>query len=598
MKNSQLFDYAYLAMASYSDFSNIDLDAKGKVKEKSIYNALRDQDRLGGFASLVSGNYDVLAHWKDGNPGWGLTPLLKSIFLNEGSGFSATLFKSNVTNSKYVLSIRGTDGWKDAGGEDVNIVRMGLAYKQIIDLYNFWTQMHTPLGQVYEAARLVDLDYLKEKRADLIYILRNLSNKEYNSLELQWQKQEELENIEKEIKRVEALPRFGQSENNLNYAIDFIPSNRLYKSDSDYAYGNGVLVDYKDKIDIVGHSLGGHLVRALISIAPDSFEQAWGFNGAGYGRVSSPLSPNAINNINKIFKILNLKTGQSSAHVKFINLIAQKGPDVVTNDWFFGLKQLENYHIFTENWNFKEVFGHGIRPIVRSLGVMSLFASLDTELDNMKIKDFLKIMNPLFEIASQDDNFSTEAILNKLFLQLTGNKLDLPKDNDFGIYHSIKVLQDIILGSESREGLSGKLKIFVNLPQNNSELVSKASTKEGIAARYALKYLNPFTLEGDILYKEKPDNSVLYTKNGMLKQDLIKLQLFDPNDKNTFAGMTAEYIAQRADMLKLTLESNWDKLSKTHNNTLYIDIDANIAATHTVIPDKNIYDTRGCLQFV
>ncbi len=130
MSNKYISDYVYLAEASYADFSGTYQDDK-----TAIINTKPDKPKPAEFAQLVTENYTVEAHWKDGaGDGWG------SIFSSE-SGFSATLFKgigdgTDGKNSGYVLAMKGSLGTKDfiiADGGD--IVLDGFALKQPITLF-------------------------------------------------------------------------------------------------------------------------------------------------------------------------------------------------------------------------------------------------------------------------------------------------------------------------------------------------------------------------------------------------------------------------------------------------------------------------------
>src|SRR5437868_97833 len=67
---------------------------------------------------------------------------------SSASGFQSILFHDKIDN-KYVLAIRGSEQflqdfvWADGG----NIGDYGYAASQSLDLYRYWKQLQTPLGQ-------------------------------------------------------------------------------------------------------------------------------------------------------------------------------------------------------------------------------------------------------------------------------------------------------------------------------------------------------------------------------------------------------------------------------------------------------------------
>jgi len=60
------------------------------------------------------------------------------------SGFSATLLKNRKTGA-YSYAIRGTAGGTDIAADVGDIVLDGLAMDQIVDMYNHWMKLLTPL---------------------------------------------------------------------------------------------------------------------------------------------------------------------------------------------------------------------------------------------------------------------------------------------------------------------------------------------------------------------------------------------------------------------------------------------------------------------
>lgn len=179
-KNSTLFNYAYLSAASYSDLVDA-LNGNGAVKkETSIEEAigLFMKKEIGSeLTNWIESNYKVMSQWRDSNNSNYNDINERAILENkDNSGFSATLFRAKddykSNTSKYILAFRGTKGPGDIFKTDVgDIVLDGLAYEQIIDLYNYWQQLRTEKGKTYKAAYVYDiekeLEALKKQELDL-----------------------------------------------------------------------------------------------------------------------------------------------------------------------------------------------------------------------------------------------------------------------------------------------------------------------------------------------------------------------------------------------------------------------------------------------
>ena len=301
IKNSTLFNYAYLSAASYSDLvdalSTSDTVEKKIAIEKAIGHSMKEE--VGSkLTDWITSHYDIISQWRDSNNS-NYNDINEKVILKnkDNSGFSATLFrvkddyKSNT--SKYILAFRGTKGSGDIFNTDIgDIVLDGLAYEQIIDLYNYWQQLRTEKGKTYKAAYVYDiekeLEALKKQELDLSAAI---------------DKQQEVALIRKKIKEIKDIEEgnkfFYFHELNSKkihdddsatflgkFYIDFRDSSEVYKN-KEHIYGLGLLSN-DDKIDIAGHSLGGHLAMAFYRLFPEVVEHAWGFNGAGYGKKDNP----------------------------------------------------------------------------------------------------------------------------------------------------------------------------------------------------------------------------------------------------------------------------------------------------------------------
>lgn len=128
---------ADLAEAAYIDFGTVGLSG---LRDAALGEALRTSgvswpsSRTGEFIK----NWRVVAHQPD-----------------TSSGFSGTVFERVNPKSgeeRYVFAARGTAGIVDIAEDLANLVANGLAWQQIIDMYNWWKELSTPLGSTYKRA--------------------------------------------------------------------------------------------------------------------------------------------------------------------------------------------------------------------------------------------------------------------------------------------------------------------------------------------------------------------------------------------------------------------------------------------------------------
>ena len=140
------------------------------------------------------------------------------------AGFAATLFRERGTN-KAVLAIRGTEGGLfgvDRQDANFQILRHGIADRQIVAMYNYVERLRAPLG------------------ADVAQYA---------------------------IDRIEA-PGTGRV---ISYALRRAPD----------GVGLGK-IGANETIDVTGHSLGGHLAIALSRLYPTLTDKVYAYNSAGF----------------------------------------------------------------------------------------------------------------------------------------------------------------------------------------------------------------------------------------------------------------------------------------------------------------------------
>jgi pimeloyl-ACP methyl ester carboxylesterase len=314
---------------------------------------------------------------------------------NTASGFSATLFQrvgSGAGSGEYVFAARGTE--PDAGGgvdlsADVgDLVLDGLAWEQIVDMYNFWKQLSTPVGQTYQKARLLLSEYPPESNRPGIR---------------------------------DTLP-FGPQ---LLRTIEFQTA-----SDS---LG---LIDSAAVVDVTGHSLGGHLSSAFSRLFPANTNAAYGINGAGYGNALGS------GNIAYVFSRLG---GASSFDPNIIEtLYGSAGPNLVTQNLGIGLAQAGRHDpLFTESvFAAGATLGHGAPQMADSAAVYDIFIRLDNRGTYESPSIFLPRLLPIFQNAASSANRSLEEMVLSIarFFKLDDSEIST---NDRQALHSrIRLIED------------------------------------------------------------------------------------------------------------------------------------------------------------
>jgi hypothetical protein len=271
---NKLFELAQLAEAAYANL----------IPGKSLINELQNADFNMKFslvqATEFAANWQVVHHQSDTTSGYSGT-LFKYIGNDPNSGF---------TNGELVFSQRGTAGiLSDLVVTDLHqITENGLAFRQIVDMYNYWQRLTAASGATVHEAHLVVADPFTTPHDKLI-----------------------IESV--------LLTPFAY------WTIEF----------TDVANAGLGLANISNLTDITGHSLGGHLADAFTRLfGVDSTS----INGAGFPTGLIPgLGLTAGNNIPNLFSMLG---GFAIFPTNSIdNIYGDKMPQIVSMDSIFGLKQ-------------------------------------------------------------------------------------------------------------------------------------------------------------------------------------------------------------------------------------------------------------------
>jgi len=143
-----LFQQAQLAQAAYASF----FDNAGNLvtTNAGVIRALQN----GGMSETQATAF--VAQWR-----------VVDQMQNTTSGFSATTFErlnaDGTGSGQYAFAPRGTEPFAQGGVDlrqaDLTQIRGdGLAYSQIVDMYNYWGSLKATAGQSYQAAQLQTLD--------------------------------------------------------------------------------------------------------------------------------------------------------------------------------------------------------------------------------------------------------------------------------------------------------------------------------------------------------------------------------------------------------------------------------------------------------
>ena len=156
--NLDLLDSALLAEAAYAEF----LQPNGQLKSLAdIRAALVAKDWSGTQATEFLLDYRVI-HQQP----------------NTATGFSATLFEklnNGVPTGQYVFAARGTEPTAQFGLDlavDIgDLVLDGLAWSQVVDMYNYWKRLTTAPGQTLECRQLFPVVLITEWLKYLSFLL-------------------------------------------------------------------------------------------------------------------------------------------------------------------------------------------------------------------------------------------------------------------------------------------------------------------------------------------------------------------------------------------------------------------------------------------
>ncbi|MGC4395386.1 hypothetical protein [Hydrogenophaga sp. T2] len=446
---------------------------------------------------------------------------------NTTSGFSATLFERTDPEAgepRFAVAVRGTEGnvlsqvYPDLISADIaDLVANGLAWEQILDMYNWWQSISTPSTSDYQVASAVPITGLAasariaEGRTDVV---------------------------------VEA----GQA-----WQIVLSPSAQP---------GLG-LVGPDERVDVTGHSLGGHLASAFSRLFPTDTANAVSINGAGYSALGA-----ASGNIDRVFVTLGGAAAFSADRI--LNLYGDRGLNVITQDSPLGLRQPGTHlPVFIESTSLETTVGHGAAQMAHALAVYEVFRQLEGEGAPDTPAGMLTRYGPLLEACANADDASLERAVDALRYVLTATReAPLPTGDLQSLYASIHD----ILSSSAFGALAGRVDVMA------ARAPAASTARLDFASFLALQCLSPFVLS----CADPTDQAALNTTWQAIQGDLYLAWAADRNavlqgDTAHAFNFSDQWLTDRSALLELELRRNRENregILPGSQNRRYLDVDS------------------------
>ena len=422
-----------------------------------------------------------------------------------GTGFNATVFKDAVGN--LALAIRGTDSLSVGGNASdlstgLDIVGSGAGYDQIVAMVNWWLRATATKDQMVNQFRLAEVPLIQVSEGAVV--LRPGTAPETSYV-------------------LDVAPQQVKATGEVKAALDLDPDLR---------------------VEVTGHSLGGHLAMAFSTLFAAQTEQVTAFNAPGFSSSA----------VNQAF-FAKLKLGgliPVAGASNIINVIADEtnvGPTQLNLVAGLYTRPGQSFDISIENqWQSDEstpagALNHSIIVLTDSLAVYKLLAELaPVSGDNaFTTTAYKSILNQAVQGTAAGYERIVDA-LEKLFLNDT-RLLDAGNNKREDLYKSIQGLTadgsayTIRKGQLQIESIAGVAANFVANAQG--------SDARGLAWRYALKELDPFAVID-------ANNTGVYTKFQSGGANAGELDLYDPASRT--GTLTTQWLEDRAALLQRKLD--------------------------------------------
>ncbi|MDO8703728.1 MAG: calcium-binding protein [Sulfuricaulis sp.] len=308
---------------------------------------------------------------------------------------------------------------------------------------------------------------------------------------------------------------------------------------------SGYLSGSLSPVSVTGHSLGGQLAMMLSRLAPGVINSVYAYNAPGFDVFNSGLTSGGFFNLLRNAPIGPITGAIGTGWNNGIMTRSDVEGDVVHGIGYSPSQSSPAFEqiIFSENANQGVVTAHDIKAITDSLAIYNLFATLDPALNNnpvtgvSKITDILKasssnVLNrDTYDISLENALDALRTLFQENYQNSTSrfNATATQRDGRDDFYTKLFSLQEFLKGSALNIGSttspSYNLTVDSLTKKSTADFISAAQT--GLATRYALYKLNPFTVNGTGLYETiNTDRSLdLYnssTRTGALTDEYLK----------------------------------------------------------------------------
>ncbi len=244
------------------------------------------------------------------------------------------------------------------------------------------------------------------------------------------------------------------------------------------------VLSYDTRINVTGHSLGGHLATIFAIYRPLAINQVTTYNGAGTGDGDVGAVQVQLDEI--LGDLKDSLSGGAIERDRITNLYADTGPEVVAG---LGVLYGSVQPVYVEDNG--PLDNHAIKYLSDSLAVYHLFEKLQVDISTGTVSSILQASVPVTA-----DQSSLEETLNSV-ASLFGHVLSWsPGDADQyrnDLYANISALETVI------GPVTGSLVVTSLAGQDATTILALANPDAGgaIEFRYALQELNPFAVSGD-----------------------------------------------------------------------------------------------------
>lgn len=425
MNTTELHQAAQFAQAAYSSLVQ---GATGEL----LVTALRDG--AAGFANTQAQSFavdqTVLLQYNDDAAGAGGT----------GSSLSLTVFQD--IDGNLTLAIRGTLESGDFAPTDSMLASQGAGYDQLAALYNWWQRVSAPAGTQVAQYRVRTIDLADPSPTDTLLPLYALPSMGSNHVVV--------------LERITDASASG----------DLIPA---------------LATDDDHKLDVTGHSLGGHLSMGFAALFPSVTASVATFNAPGFANTT----------INQAFfsRLGGVVPTQESIGAMTTNVVANHTTE--SDVPWQGIAMLhsrpgtavdvpiEEQSLAGAEPNSPAALNHSQMILVDALAVYVLFRRLQPGLTTATF-------NSLLEVANNQEHAGLEGLVGSLGSMLGLGRADIPAGNNQRevLYQTIALVNAQI----TEQSLAGDL-IFESAGGN-----LQALAKTDFDAFLALHTLSPLVI--------------------------------------------------------------------------------------------------------